>query len=343
MNYAILSFTAKGNLLNKRLCIDLESKGHTVKGYGISKYIEGTGLIPFSKISTLLDEIFSVIDGIIFISACGIAVRGIAPFLKSKGSDPGVVVLDEGGNYAISLLSGHIGGGNALCKEVASITGASPVITTATDIHGAFSADTFAKEKGLWISDLHKIKEISGAILDGKKISLYSEFMITGDIPKELTYVPGQIGICISNKEELTPFPVTLNLIPRDLVLGIGCKKNVGMETIDKLVEEVLDKQGLKKYRIGKIASIDIKLTEPGIVEYAKKLRADFITYSAEELKNAPGVYTESSFVNKTVGVGSVCERSAAIASNYGRKVIGKTTKDGVAVSIYQIDYILNF
>lgn len=343
MNYAILSFTARGSILNKELCKALEHKGHEVTGYAITKYAEKTGLVEFSKFSTLLEEIFSEMDGIIFISACGIAVRGIAPFLHSKGSDPGVVVMDEGGNYAISLLSGHIGGGNRLCNEVAKIAGAIPVITTATDINQTFSVDNFAKEKGLWIKDLNSIKAISSAILDGEKISFYSDYPVTGELPGKLTYEPLEKGICISHNESLSPYPITLTLIPRDLVLGIGCKKNTSTEAIATLVEEVFDKLGLKKYRIGKVASIDIKASEPGIIGYAKRLKSEFVTFPAEELKSVSGDFTESAFVNQTVGVGNVCERSGAAASKYGRKIVGKTTRDGVAIAVYQMDFTLEF
>lgn len=343
MNYGILSFTARGSKLNKEICSELKNQGHKAKGYAITKYADESGLLAFTKISSLLKEIFPVMDGIIFISACGIAVRGIAPFLRSKGRDPGIVVIDEGGNYAISLLSGHIGGGNELCKEVAKIVGAVPVITTATDINQVFSVDSFAKEKGLWIKDLNKIKSISSAILDGEKISIYSDYEITGKLPSELTYEALEKGICISHNESLAPFPVTINLMPRDLVLGIGCKKNTSIEAINCLLEEVCEKLNLNKYRIKKIASIDIKASEAGILELARVIKAEFVTFTAKELNNAQGNFTESAFVTQTVGVGNVCERSGALASEYGKMLIGKTTKDGVAIAIYQKDFRLTF
>lgn len=343
MKYGIISFTAKGSRLNKELCEGLRNKGYAVKGYAISKYAQAAGLLQFTKTSTLLEEIFPLVDGIIFIGACGIAVRGIAPFLHSKGSDPGVIVLDEAGNYSISLLSGHIGGGNLLCKEVAGIVGATPVITTATDINQAFSVDNFAKNKGLWIRDLNQIKTISSGILDGEKISLYSDYPIIGDIPVELTNESLEKGICISPNENLKPFSFTLNLMPRDLILGIGCKKNTSIETIESFTLEVLDRLNLSIYRVGLIASIDLKAGEAGIISFARNLKADFITFSAEELNNVTGDFTESAFVSQTVGVGNVCERSGTLASNYGSKILGKTTKDGVAIALYQKDFILDF
>lgn len=343
MKYSIISFTAKGSKLNKELCEGLRNKGHAVKGYAIAKYARNVELLQFTKTSALIEEIFPVVDGIIFIGACGIAVRGIAPFLHSKGSDPGVIVLDEGGNYSISLLSGHIGGGNLLCKEVAEMVGATPVITTATDVNRVFSVDNFAKNKGLWIKDLKQIKEISSGILNGEKISLYSDYPIIGNMPLELTHESLEKGICISHNESLNPFSVTLNLIPRNLILGIGCKKNTSLEAIESFTLEVLNRLNLNKYRIGLIASIDLKAEESGIISFARNLKAEFITFSAEELSKVTGDFTESAFVSQTVGVGNVCERSGTLASNYGSKILGKTTKDGVAIALYQRDFILNF
>ncbi|MFV0343755.1 MAG: cobalt-precorrin 5A hydrolase [Anaerocolumna sp.] len=343
MKLCIVTFTAKGSRLGSKLCEALKGPGHVVKGYGTVKYTEKSGLLPFTKLSTLLEEIFFISDGIIFIGACGIAVRGVAPFLHHKGRDPGVVVVDECGTYAISLLSGHIGGGNLLCEEVANIVGAIPVITTATDVNNVFSVDNFAKAAGLWIKDINQIKTISSAILDGEEIGFYSEYPVIGELPNLLSYHTLKKGICIAANEMLSPFSITMNLIPRDLVLGIGCKKNTRLEAIEELISEVLEHLNLKNYRIGKIASINIKAFEPGILEYARRIRAEFITYTAEELNQVQGKFAESAFVIQTVGVGNVCERSGALASENGIKILGKTTKNGVAVSLYQRKFEVKF
>lgn len=118
-------------------------------------------------------------DAIIFVGATGIAVRAIAPFISGKSVDPAVLVIDETGRYVISLLSGHLGGANALARTAASLIGAEPVITTATDAEGAFAVDTFAKENGFLLTDLRKAKEVSAKVLRGEKLRIYS------DIPME--------------------------------------------------------------------------------------------------------------------------------------------------------------
>ncbi len=131
-------------------------------------------------------------DGIIFVGACGIAVRTIAPFIKSKTTDPAVLVIDEAGQFVISLLSGHLGGANRLAEQAASILGATPVITTATDVNGKFAVDVFAKENHLRIGSMKAAKEISAAILCGEKIGVICEGKIEGELPPELVLMRNQ-------------------------------------------------------------------------------------------------------------------------------------------------------
>lgn len=118
-------------------------------------------------------------DAIIFVGATGIAVRAIAPFIHGKSVDPAVLVIDEAGRYVISLLSGHLGGANALARTAAALIEAEPIITTATDAESAFAVDTFAKENGFLLMDLRKAKAVSAKVLRGEKLRIYS------DIPME--------------------------------------------------------------------------------------------------------------------------------------------------------------
>ena len=130
------------------------------------------------------EEDFEDCDAIVFIGACGIAVRSIAPFVKSKKIDPAVVVVDEQGQFAISLLSGHIGGANELTEEIAEILRAQSVITTATDLNDKFAVDVFAKKNGCFISDMELAKEISAALLAGKEVGFASDFPWIGEIAR---------------------------------------------------------------------------------------------------------------------------------------------------------------
>ena len=130
---------------------------------------------------------FAKAELVIFIGACGIAVRTIAPLLKSKTEDPAVLVLDEAGQYVISLLSGHIGGANSYAQQIAKITGAIPVITTASDVRGKIAVDVFAKNNHLSIGSMKAAKCVEAAILRGEPVEVYCSGEVKGTVPPELT------------------------------------------------------------------------------------------------------------------------------------------------------------
>lgn len=175
----IAAFTERGKHLAQRISEMLSGE------YEISMYESGLKL-------WCREQFEAHSEGVIFVGASGIAVRTIAPYLKSKTTDPAVLVIDEAGRYVISLLSGHIGGANRLALLVAGLIGAEPVITTATDVNGKFAVDVFAKDNQLAIDSMKAAKEISAAILRGEPVGVYCEGRITGEIPPELTLLSGR-------------------------------------------------------------------------------------------------------------------------------------------------------
>ena len=120
---------------------------------------------PAGNLPELTARAFREADALIFVSACGIAVRAVAPFLCGKEQDPAVVAIDERCGFAVSLLSGHIGGANALACRIAEMTGAQAVITTATDVNGRFAVDEWAARQGLNLTDLQAAKRFAAALI----------------------------------------------------------------------------------------------------------------------------------------------------------------------------------
>ena len=179
MRLAIISFTVQGGRTAERLERGFKDLGHQSRAFSVQKL-----KIPLSK---FVETAFRDEEGLVFVGAAGIAVRSIAPCLKGKDRDPAVIVVDELGNFAVSLLSGHLGGANELALAAASILGAQPVITTATDINHAFAVDLFAKKNELAIDDLKEAKEISAAVLRGEPVGFFSDFPVEGRIPEPLT------------------------------------------------------------------------------------------------------------------------------------------------------------
>ena len=274
---------------------------------------------------------FSRTDAMIFVGACGIAVRSIAPHLKSKLTDPAVICIDEQGQYVIPILSGHIGGANELAKQLASGLGAQAVITTATDINGKFSVDTWAAANGFTIDNMQRAKEISATILE-QDAALSTMLPVASELPQGLILrESGPAGIFIG-WEKRKPFEVTLNLIPQNLCLGIGCRKGTSAGSIRQAVSSVLDHCNIDQRSIKLAASIDLKAGEPGLLEFCRMMNIPLRCYSARELLSAEGPFSHSDFVQAITGVDNVCERAAMMTAD--RLIVPKTIFEGVTVAI---------
>lgn len=350
MRLAVISFTKHGSRLNQMVSQALSLQGYDCDSYAIKKYASMYGLKDLEQpLQEWTGTRFADKDGILFIGATGIAVRSIAPFVQSKTKDPAIVVMDEKGVFAISLMSGHLGGANELTGVLANLTGAIPVITTATDVNGRFAVDVFARKNGLYISNMKYAKEISADVLDEKKIGLYSDYPVIGKIPEELQVwdteevFEGINGICISVYDNREPYKQTLHLIPKILVVGVGCKKGTPAERIKEKIQKVLAQNHISEKSICMLASIDLKAEEAGLIQTARELDAEFVTYSAEELQKVKGDFTESAFVASVTGVSNVCERSAVLGSDIGVLICPKMAEDGVTVALAVKEYMIDF
>lgn len=338
MNLAIISFTKAGSILNKKIANQLEPTHHC-SGYYKGRCEENTTLLEVTaSLHEWCKEMFGEVDGIIFIGACGIAVRTIAPFLHDKTKDPFVLVIDEKSTFVIPLVSGHIGGGNEMTCLLSELLNATPVITTATDVNHKFAVDVFAQREQLFICNMNMAKEISASILDGKKIGLISRIDWRGSLPYELYMenkdeVNSEIGICISYDEKDKPFFHTLNLIPRWITIGVGCKKNTDSAQFEAFLLNTLKENHISIHAIKNIVSIDLKKEEPCIKIFADRYKIAFLTYSAKELERAEGEFEESEFVKRITGVGNVCERSALIAGNH-KLLLRKKAKNGMTIAL---------
>lgn len=350
MRLAIVSFTEHGSRLNEALNRSLTLKGYDCDCFCVEKYASKYGLKPLKEpIQQWTGRMFQEKEGLLFISASGIAVRSIAPFVCDKTKDPAVVVMDERGVFAISLLSGHLGGANELTGALANLTGAVPVITTATDVNGRFAVDVFAKKNHLYITDLKMAKKISAEVLDEKPVGFYSDFSVTGRIPEELVswdpteIFEGDFGICISLQEEKAPYKKTLRLIPRVVTVGVGCKKGTDERKIEELALKTLRHHGISIHGVERIASIDLKREEKGLLEFAEKYHLEFATYPAQELQKAEGNFSESPFVESVTGVSNVCERSAVLGSGMGKLIQKKTADNGVTIALAVREWSVDF
>ncbi|MCF0150112.1 MAG: cobalt-precorrin 5A hydrolase [Firmicutes bacterium] len=287
---------------------------------------------PFAPESqAALEKAFAEDDLLIFVGACGIAVRKIAPYIKSKTTDPAVLCIDETGRFVIPLLSGHIGGANDYARQLAERLGATAVVTTATDRNGRFSCDAWAAKQGYVIDGMNEAKAVSAAILE-EDIPLACRLPVISPLPGGLVRKDeGPVGIYIGYRD-CRPFETTLRLVPRALHLGIGCRKGTGKEAIEEAVREAFQEHGLLLCAVKWAASIDLKKEEEGLLSFCKEQGLPLQFYSAEQLLQVPGDFTPSEFVQKITGVDNVCERAALLGAE--QLIVKKTAKNGVTVAV---------
>ena len=287
----------------------------------------------FLKLSEEIKAVFKKFDAHIFIFSTGIAVRIIAPLIKTKIEDPAVVVLDDNACHAVSLLSGHIGGANELAKKVGLITKAKPVITTATDVHNRPAIDIIALKNNMHIVNPDMIKKINMAILEHKNISIDDPFnILLHKIPNSISKKTNPDIICTDIEINVPRGTLVLN--PPSLVVGLGCNRGTSLKEIEKFLLETLKQHKLSIKSINAFASIDAKYNETGFLELSKKLKTEFIFISKEDLSSIKNIKTPSKTVQKHMGVKSVCEAAAIAAGKNAKLIVPKQIKGNVTIAI---------
>ena len=315
----LIAFTAHGTDLAVRLAGALTARGHRA-----SLTREGLSASEWTA------RAFSRSQGLIFVGAAGIAVRSIAPLLQHKSRDPAVVVVDEGGQFAIPILSGHLGGANDLAREIAALLGGQAVITTATDVSGVFAVDQWARHQNLVVCTPEKIVEVSSSLLKGKKVTFWSRWPVAGEIPAGLLAAERETADVVV--DWYRPEGSALWLCPRTLRVGVGCRRGTGAGAIRALLEAVLGGERLPLAALEAVCSIDLKGDEPGLLALCGELDLPLTTYTAQELETVPGEFSASPFVAEITGVDNVCERAALAAG--GVLLRKKTALNGVTLAL---------
>lgn len=320
---AILTLTKGSYDLGKELKEKLTD--YDVSLYGLEKNIE---LAEENYLNHQFKEgfvaIFANYDAMICIMATGIVVRHLAPLIQDKRHDPAVVVMDEKGQFAISLLSGHIGGGNELTTDVASKMNAQPVITTATDVQNVTAIDLMAKTLNAWYENFRETtKHINYLLATHKKIALFDEEHRVNDLrglelintldSKEVTNF--EAVIVVSTKQRLDLSSNCYQVVPREFVLGMGAKRDTPYEVIKEEFTIFCELHNIHPQSIREIVSIDLKKDEQGIIAFSDELAVPFNTYTKDELTPSSLKYPQSEFVKSVVGIGNVALSSADYAT----------------------------
>ena len=340
---AVMALTTEGSKLAARIAANLTDSTLYLPEKEASGFANAT---PFADFKSTFAYSFSQYRELVCIMASGIVVRLLAPLLAGKERDPAVVVVDEVGRNAVSLISGHLGGANRLAEKVAGITGGQPVITTATDVQGKQSFDELAKCAGLLIENLDRVKTLNMALLKEERIGIYDpgdwlqRFLPDATHVEELRRPEEAKDIRLSGwiyvDEALDYFepPPCLVLRPKSLVVGLGCKRGTTSEEIGAAVDKVFQDHDLSLYAVRNLATAELKEDEEGLSELIEERGWSAAYYSISELQAAVSVPSPSEMVKKHLGVESVCEKAAMLSAEAKELLVPKQILGKVTVAV---------
>ncbi|BDH61887.1 cobalamin biosynthesis protein [Lysinibacillus sp. PLM2] len=305
----------------------------------------------------LLPALFQNYKGIICIISLGAVVRMIAPLLVDKKSDPAVLVVDDKGQYVISVLSGHLGGANALTNEFAQAIDAIPVVTTASDVQKTIPVDLFGAKFG-WVWDSEeKLTPVSASVVNEELVAIVQEtgeknwWMYETEMPPNLKLY-SNIKDALANRASAVLL-ITDRLIeedeevllengviyrPKSIVLGMGCNRGTSAEEIEHVIDETLLDLRLSKKSVKAIATIDLKKDEPGFLEVTSKNHWQFVTYTAAEL-NTITLQNPSEMVFKYTGAYGVSEPAALLFAKTDTWLLKKKKSGNVTISVARVNF----
>ena len=326
MRLGIISITEAGQHLAELIADRLESAHHLSHNKD-------------EKVAELLKRHWQSYDGFICIMATGIVVRSIAPLITDKKTDPCIVVCDQQGSFVISLLSGHLGGGNDLAREIAAISGGQAVITTASDTLGLVALDIWARDNNLTPPGRHELTEITTRLVNRKKLSVYCDGL-TGSLPNGLvgTNRPEEAAIIISNKNENNVHAV--QFYPQNLVIGIGCNRGTPLSEFEDALAELFSDLQLSRKSIKNLASIDKKNDETGLLEFAEK-NSWSIEFFDKSTINSQNNLEISFAALKAVGAIGVAEPAALLSAKSNLLISRKRKWKNVTMAVAQAPFTL--
>ncbi|SHE49148.1 cobalt-precorrin 5A acetaldehyde-lyase [Desulforamulus putei DSM 12395] len=285
-------------------------------------------------------EAFQRYNRLIFIMAAGIVVRTLAPLVQSKKTDPAVLVLDEKGRFAVSLLAGHLGGANQLAQRVAGLLRGTAVITTATDVNGVPAVELLARELDCEIYPAKGIKLFNRLLAEGERVTLCSRWRLKPEYRVGFTYIEGEKAgvtgpvVYITNQLVQPTQGPRMMLRPRNLVAGVGCRKGVSRQQVVSAVKAACKLGGFSLLSLKSLATVDLKMREPGLLEAARYFNVPLVEVTRQQIERLAGQFTPSDFVKDRIGVGGVCEPAAITASAMGRLKVAKQKLGPVTVAI---------
>lgn len=295
----------------------------------------------FESSREIIASNFGQFNGHVVVGATGLVVRHIAPLLKSKKIDPAVVVLSQDGRWSISLLSGHLGGGNELAQMAADILGAQAVITTATDVARLPAVEMLAREADLEIEDFANLPAVSRRLVEDAELPVYDPgsflrpFLAPwSDHFQIIDQEDKAVGphIRVDYRLEAAGHPEALVMRPKILALGLGCHKGLPPQALESFVKTRLREASLAEKSVAVLATVEIRRDEPAMTALSQAFNRPLIIYTKAELESV-ATPNPSATVLRRIGVPSVCEAAALLAAGADQLLIDKQKSDGCTLA----------
>ncbi|MCX6047818.1 MAG: cobalamin biosynthesis protein [Chloroflexi bacterium] len=285
---------------------------------------------------------------LIFVAPVAIAVRAIGPLAQDKTHDPAVLALDEQGQFVVSMLSGHLGGANALARQVARITGGQAVITTASEVQGKVALDLLAQEAGWSVEPESALTRVMAAVVNDEPVQVYTapgqDDAPLRQIATNWQWVaqPETLGagpaIVLSDRLEILDLTQTVLLRPHTLVVGIGCQRGVSGEQIEQAVQTTLRDAGLAFGALAAVATVRLKAEEPGLLAFVEAQHLPLRIYEEAEIQAlAQRVTLSPSAAQVKLGLPGVAEPCAMLAAGVEALLVQKRAFEGVTVAVARL------
>lgn len=309
-----------------RLAVLAISRGGCDLGGRLAEALGGDFFACKGRLAEVMARVWRDYPEIVCIMAAGIVVRTIAPLLRDKRQDPAVVVCDEKGNFAISLLSGHIGGANALAHRVAAQTGGQAVLTTASDVLGRTALDLWCRDLGLTPGNKTAFTRAMGRLVDQGSLTLWSRSPLP-ELPPDLIPIAerDRADLIVDSRTDAPAHAALLH--PGALVVGVGCNRGAPATAIARAVEAACRAHGLAIQSVVRLASIDLKQDEAGLLEYARQLGLSIDFYDKDQLNRVEGVGAASEAVLRATGAKGVAEPAALLSAGPGGVLLAAKMK----------------
>jgi cobalt-precorrin 5A hydrolase/precorrin-3B C17-methyltransferase len=306
---------------------------------------------PYSvAVRQVLQTAFRQHAALVCVMATGIVVRELAPVLTSKHGDPGVVVVDEAGRHAISLLASHLGGANHLAHQVAGALGGQAVISTASDTQGLPALDLLGQKYGWSLERAESMTNVIAALVNGQPVGVLQEAGDDGWLPdlaanvdnltrydtlEQLIQASPSAAVIITHRrvpdEYLAALPVSIIYRPRVLVIGVGCNRGTLADEILNAIDTTLDAAGLARDSVLRIATISDKADEAGLLEACTRRGWPLQVFTREEIATHPDLPNPSPWAQRVLGVPGVAEPAALLgaAAGNGASFSGNDSAEG--------------